>query len=627
MKILEVDIQQDASIGLKDIKMTKLDDLVLVVGQNGSGKTRLFNKIKQLAKSMPLPQDRLVNHQQKDNMLQNIANYQKQIETWKMQGINENLARIAQYESTITSWKSTIFQFDAVLNWKGLVVNDSTSKPQLIDFVPKNLSLEGYNNHPKNQYTNHANQLNGIMGTNGASTGTLAYIKVLQDQWREVTHQTQMVSDTEKNQVIGHYQNLCDLISLMLGTELARNQNGDPLLFGLPIEQAQLSDGQKVLLQLVVALHAQNAKLSEVILMLDEPENHLHPKAIIEVIEKLRQLVSNGQIWIATHSIPLLAHFGSEYIWYMENGSIEYAGKKADKVLSSLLGGEDEQARLHGFVGLPAQLATTTYAFECLFPPRTVMTDGADPQIGQIRTSIQNLITQQNGKIKILDFGAGKGRLIANVVDCDNKQSLIENLTYVAFDPYDSDKAECISNIERIFGESSKKYFNDMNQLLSDHDEASFDVIVLCNVLHEIEHKQWKNLFKADGQITKLLKDSGYLLLVEDQHIPVGEKAYINGFLVLDTPQLKRLFSITESDTGFIYHAAKEGRLKAHLIPKNCLSRICDDNKKRAIENVKNLAKQEILRLRGGGNTGFKDGQLHGFWVQQLANADLILDE
>ena len=71
----------------------------------------------------------------------------------------------------------------------------------------------------------------------------------------------------------------------------------------------------------------------------------------------------------------------------------------------------------------------------------------------------------------------------------------------------------------------------------------------------------------------------------------------------------------------------RDGRLKAHLIPKNCLSRICDENKKRAIEDVKNLAKQEILRLRGGGNTGFKDGQLHGFWVQQLANADLILDE
>lgn len=152
-----------------------------------------------------------------------------------------------------------------------------------------------------------------------------------------------------------------------------------------------------------------------------------------------------------------------------------------------------------------------------------------------------------------------------------------------------------------------------------------FDVVLLCNVLHEIPVSEWLNLFAPEGAIFKLLKDDGFLLLVEDMNIPVGEKAHQRGFLVLDTAQLRTLFCVTDADSRFSYDAKREGRLKAHLIPKECVARISAPSRKDAIKEIIYLAKQRILALREA-ESDYPNGRLHGFWVQQLANAQLALD-
>jgi chemotaxis methyl-accepting protein methylase len=77
---------------------------------------------------------------------------------------------------------------------------------------------------------------------------------------------------------------------------------------------------------------------------------------------------------------------------------------------------------------------------------------------------------------------------------------------------------------------SEKKYYNEYTKLISDHAEGTFDVIIMCNVLHEIDTKDWLKLFRKDGLISSLLSKKGLLLLVEDQQIPTGEKAYQKGF-------------------------------------------------------------------------------------------------
>lgn len=68
------------------------------------------------------------------------------------------------------------------------------------------------------------------------------------------------------------------------------------------------------------------------------------------------------------------------------------------------------------------------------------------------------------------------------------------------------------------------------------------------------------------------------------------------------------------------------GRLKAHKISKQLLNRTTGDTRKRAIEQLRETAKGEIHRLRED-DPNYRNGQLHGFWTQQFANASLWLDE
>jgi hypothetical protein len=148
----------------------------------------------------------------------------------------------------------------------------------------------------------------------------------------------------------------------------------------------------------------------------------------------------------------------------------------------------------------------------------------------------------------------------------------------------------------------------------------------MCNVLHEIDPKEWLDLFQEDGTISSLLKEKGILLLVEDHQIPIGEKAYQKGFLVLDTPQLKDLFKITEKDTDFKFDQRKGGRLKSHRIPKHCLIKIDRDSRASSLKSMSRTAREKILEIREM-EQNYQNGKLHGFWTQQFANAQLSIAE
>ena len=60
MKITKINMPDDETTGLKNITMSQLGQLVLITGKNGSGKTRLFEKIKTTFDaegiSIPFPQ-------------------------------------------------------------------------------------------------------------------------------------------------------------------------------------------------------------------------------------------------------------------------------------------------------------------------------------------------------------------------------------------------------------------------------------------------------------------------------------------------------------------------------------------------------------------------------------------
>lgn len=635
MKIKKVDIpkSEDNHDGLGHIKMEKLDNIVLIAGKNGSGKTRILNKIFGVISSKPTKSFIANTKIQLENEKRNLTLYETNLGNLNKQlSIASNELHIDQLKRDIAdsirfgeSSKQQILNMDRQLNWKQIETSDLADSYSAVRVVPKSLALQDSNSFPKNQMMGYAANISSV-GVDNLPQGSFAKIQVIQDRWFNSTHQHSQVSQEEKKKAVEEYEKLQKIIDIFLNTPIGRTINDEATLFGFPMGQSNLSDGQKILLQFCLAIYSQETALKDLILILDEPENHLHPSVIIETIERIQKCVSNGQIWIATHSVPLLAHFNPSQIWFVENGKIQHAGKIPEKVLNSLLGDESEVAKLQDFISLPAQYASSRYAFESLIEPGAIMTDSTDSQSMQVRADLLKLASL--GKLRILDYGAGKGRLISNITDLDsvNADKLIQSIDYITFDKYPTDKDICESALSKAYGSSENRYFNDMNRLLSVYNKASFHVVIMCNVFHEIDPKDWLKLFQPEGIISGLLAENGILLLVEDHQIPIGEKAYQKGFLVLDTPHLKDLFKISEEEIGFTFSEKKGGRLKAHQIPKNYLIRIDEASRLAAIRSMSITSREKIIETREK-EVNYQNGKLHGFWTQQFANAQLNISE
>jgi predicted ATPase len=636
MRITKIDIPKtpEQNDGLDHIKMDKLDKIVLIAGKNGSGKTRILNKIFNTFASKPkksrLAQSLIDSKDYQNNISSyktTLAHYQQLVESQTeanlIEETNRNIFNINKYiEDSENGLKICNYE----QNWNQIETNENADYYSFVRFVPKSLILQDCNTFPKSQIISYASTVDNV-GIENLPQGAFAKIQFIQDRWFNATHQNSQVEELEKQKAINDYIKLEDIISIFLNTKITRTINDEATLFGFPMGQSNLSDGQKILLQFCLAIYSQQESLNDLILVLDEPENHLHPSVIIETIERILSCVTDGQIWIATHSIPLLAHFDPSLIWFVEQNKISHAGRIPEKVLESLLGNEDEVAKLQDFISLPSQYASSRYAYESLFEPGVVMTSPEDSQSLQIRNDL--LALSSNGKLRILDYGVGKGRLISNITDLElNQQTkLLDIIDYIGFDKFPNDKEICKTSISKAYGTSEKRYYNDLTTIFSDYDKESFDIVIMCNVLHEIDPKDWLKLFQTNGLISSFLKENGILLLVEDQQIPVGEKAYQKGFLVLDTPQLKELFKITEADTDFNFTDKRgDGRLKAHKIPKRLLININEDTRMNSIKSLSDNAREKIIEIREK-EKNYKNGKLHGFWTQQFANSQLNLVE
>ena len=595
MKItaLDIPISDNSSkildTGLDNIKLNRLSNIVILTGQNGSGKTRILNKINEVVKRI-------------DEVLKYKEHAQGQA---PLSGFDRELDKLLTY-----------IKFD-----KKPVGNYFDS---FLDFVPTNLNLSGWKEFNYSQLNDQAKQVSEI-GFEKMHESVFAKIQVIKNSWIAASHPSlsEIYADEVKTAALEDFEKLNSLLNSLLGTEIGVNIHNNPTLFGLSLEQSKLSNGQIVLLQLCMAIHSQRKNLSELILFLDEPENHIHPSALIEIIDRIIQSVPDGQIWIATHSVSLLAHFSLSNIFFVDKGKVKHAGKIPEKILLSLLGNGNELNRLKDFIDLPEYYALNSFAFECLFAPESICTDGNDNQILQINQIIQGLMKIQ--EIKLLDYGAGKGRLLANIIDY--KKELTEKTNYIAYDFFDDDKEPCTTLIEQIYESSEGRYYNDISKLINEHQPNSFDLILMCNVLHEISPNEWIKLFKMDGIITSIIAPNGYILIVEDYFMNIGEKPHKDGFAVLDTREIMLLFCISEKEKSeVIIDSRKDGRLKAHLIPKKFISRISHKSLLETLKSLQIRAKLEIEKIRKIKSPNYLDGKRHAFWIQQLANTVLILD-
>ncbi len=413
IKRLYVPSSDLVSTELQEIDMPRLGRYVALAGKNGAGKSRLLSVLEQQVMT-------------RSEAILKVPNLRQEIRDCE-QSIQQNPAHPA-----ISKWEKQIDQRQQQLkNILERVVANEQAQFKALRFVPKNLNLDD----PRQQSSQTLSDRSSAASNapiESYQTHCLPYIQKLQNRWWSVTHQGYFGDLEEKEAAIAAYEKLNALTLALLGVPLDRNADDDATIFQKPLADAALSDGQKVILQFVVALHAQKGTLDNTVFILDELENHLHPSAVIDLLNKLDEVAPTSQIWIATHSVSLLAciaHKDPMALWYMEDGRATHAGRHPERVLQGLLGNEERIGQLHSFTGLPAQLAAVNYAVESLLPPKTVGIEKGDPQIRQITRLLE---AQTNSRaLAVLDFGAGQGRLLEGLAaDREAEEVVTKSITW-----------------------------------------------------------------------------------------------------------------------------------------------------------------------------------------------------
>lgn len=490
-----------------------------------------------------------------------------------------------------------------------------------VPFVSKNLKLADPSQMLRSAILKSAKDAE-IPGAIQLSGVALAYIQRIQTHWWNSSHQNSQEPETVRNEKREQYESLCQLVETVLGEPLQRDFDNNATLFGKPIAAASLSDGQRALLQWSIALHAQNTRLSNLILLLDEPENHLHAESLVSTIDRIANANASGQMWIATHSVPLIASLDKNYpdelsVYYLHQGYASYASEKPELILKSLMGGEQNIEALREFIDLPEVFATNRFAAQCLKRPEVVADDNpADPQV-QIAASLTE-------NLKLLDYGCGKGRFLASLSSLYGTE-LPSKIDYVGWDRDSSNQTACEHVIQNAYGSADGRWYCDRNNLAQHHLAGQFDSVLLCNVLHEIHPNDWVDLFNDGSVINQALKGEGCVQIIEDYLMPKGEYAHPYGFIVLDTEALQKLFGVGEHTATIDVRSERDGRIKGHSVPKPLLQHVTHDSVREALELANRNAKEQIERLRGMTDRDFRAGRAHGFWVQQFANTSLAL--
>ncbi|MFY7999190.1 MAG: hypothetical protein ACOVSW_11395 [Candidatus Kapaibacteriota bacterium] len=218
--------------GLKSITMTKLKPIVLLVGKNGAGKSRLLNKMfdhvtrggvtekgKEEVKKQINRISRTMREHESGFDLSRISVEKEEKELLKE--LTEEWSKRYQ-EGKIT------LQLELSSHRRTLEICEfiEFSEPRLeavkpIHFTISDYNLQDPNNFNKNDLYARANALNEL-GTANVQENVFARIQVVQDQWINAKHNIDSAnfSEAERQKMTDDYERLERYIRSFLGTEL-----------------------------------------------------------------------------------------------------------------------------------------------------------------------------------------------------------------------------------------------------------------------------------------------------------------------------------------------------------------------------------------------------------------------
>lgn len=640
----------ELGIGLAELPMDNpplhlhsLGPVVVLAGANGAGKSRLLRLIESLAPKVL--SDELV-----ETIYANRATAQEQykaVDTERSRILHDTVepsiihnreSILGRHSKSLAEFRSQISQADNALDAHAILTVIPSGKFTVLNFVPQNPQLvdaaSASDDVVRRRATamNHGGSANAEVNSPAYARGILRAAMQARDLARKDVKSdgSAELAEKELRQIVcnllgsSFYLELNDHLNLRMGREDGESYTDE------------LSKGQQVLFQLACMLHAQGKQLRNSVILMDEPENHLHPAVLNEVISQLRQASGVSQVWLATHSVPLIAHTlatDPDCLWYAEEGKFSRAGRAPMRVLEGLMGGADAAADLQALTLLPAEYAAMRFLSECLVEPGVAGADTKDPQTNQIAEIVSELSSSRGRPLRVVDFGAGVGRLLSTLVECAPSSAVADFVDYRAYEPDFRKHEELQREIEATYGKDrSNRIFSDEFQLGSGLDPGSVDCIVMCNVLHEISPDEWITLFNADGPLMSTLADDGYFMFVEDYGLPVGERAHRYGFLLLDEPELKSLFDIREFDRerkAFVRVSSTQSkyrdRLVAHLVSKDCAKRVTSSTRRNAIRMLQDRSATQVAAYLATANSmnGGPAGRDYARNTQLFANASI----
>lgn len=380
-------------------------------------------------------------------------------------------------------------------------------------------------------------------------------------------------------------------------------KNSDDSLEPLAAVLEKLSPGELMLFYMSIFLAIQQNGKKNKVIILDEPESHLHPKALLSFVELLIHTHEFKEIWIATHSLFLIPEFQFENVVYICDSQIQSRTSKIyQNIFFSLLGDEDGKTKL--FFSSLFQWQYCEFIAECFTNPTVI--DFINPNDEQVQLFIEYLNTHR--PFHVLDCGGGSGRLGLSLEEAQIGESA--NIIYDIYDKkptYAGNKFDVYKDLEDI--------------------KDTYNCIVMMNFLHEVEPKDWCQLFQ---QIYALMQDNAYLFFVEVVTLTQGEMPSDVGYLILGKEELEILFSNNKELLDI--KCKEKQKSTCVLVPKGSLLNVTEETIQEAIRHLEKRMLSEIKTLRKVDETKREKvdavtARRYAFLSQQFINAKLFADK
>ena len=357
---------------------------------------------------------------------------------------------------------------------------------------------------------------------------------------------------------------------------------------------SKFSPGELMLFYMAIFIMLKDNGTRKKVIILDEPEGHLHPSALLDFIRLLLKETSNVDIWIATHSLFVIPEVEFENLVFINDSCVEKRrGGIYQKILENILGENNEKTAR--FLTSISHWQCCEFLAECFTSPTVVSRiDSEDEQVKLFRTYIQ---FRRNWNI--LDFGGGSARLGLSMLAADPKMK--EHLTYHILDEHPSYRGKEFPSFKRIEDLRSRKY----------------DCIVMMNVLHEVPPQEWPKLFQ---DLAKHLKEEAYLVFVEAAILTKGEWPNENGYMVMSEEELQILFGCQAPLPSICLDDRQKSTFV--LVKQPRLLSVTNSSVNEALDQLEKNAWVQLCKCRQGKNYESKPRN-YAFWTQQYINARL----